>query len=73
MFLTELSPLVQELVHQPISFLGGFCSGMLRLNLSDDPVRSWLDQQTGTAAYSTPSHRHNGNGNGSGPQSISID
>jgi hypothetical protein len=66
----ELTPVLKELSHHPISFLGGFVSGLLRLNLADDPVRSWLDQQTG-ASY--PSSSDNLNGKNNGPQSISID
>ncbi|NDJ19703.1 hypothetical protein GS601_20835 [Myxacorys almedinensis A] len=70
MFLTELSPFVKELSQQPIAFLGGLASGFLRLSLTDDPVKSWLEQQTGSTVYaSTSTH----SGNGSGPQSISID
>lgn len=71
MFLTELSPLVQQLTQQPLAFLGGFVSGALRLSLADEPVKTWLDQQTGSTAY-TPTANYT-NGNGSGPQSISID
>jgi hypothetical protein len=68
MFLDELTPLLKELAGQPVAFLGGFVSGLLRLNLGDDPVKSWLDQHagstTGTSAYT--------NGR-SGPQAIDID
>jgi hypothetical protein len=71
MFLTELSPLVQQLTQQPVAFLGGFVSGVLRLSLADEPVKTWLHQQAGTTIYTAPSSH--GNGNGSGPQSISID
>jgi hypothetical protein len=63
--------LVQELTQQPVAFVGGLVSGLLRLNLADDPVRSWLDRQMGTA-NSAPTN-HSGNGKSSGPQSISID
>jgi hypothetical protein len=68
----ELTPIVQEFLSQPIAFLGGFTSGLLRLSLEDDPLRSWLKQQgisssasnsTGTGSQAKPS----------GPQSISID
>lgn len=70
MFMDELTPLVQELSKQPVAFLGGFFTGLLRLNLADDPVKSWLDQQTGTYSAATgESH----NGKARGPQSISID
>jgi hypothetical protein len=71
MFFSEFSPLFKEISQQPIAFMGGLMSGFLRLNLADDPVKSWLDQQTGTIAYTAPNQTHNGNG--SGPQSISID
>lgn len=71
MFLDELMPIVKDLTQQPIAFLGGFVSGVFRLNLAEDPVKSWLDQQAGIAATPTPaSEVQNGK---RGPQSISID
>jgi len=69
MFLTELSPLVQELAQQPVAFLGGLFTGLLRLNLTEEPVRSWLSQQTGTTIYTATPHNSNGNA----PKSITID
>ncbi len=73
MFVQELSPIFQELVQKPVAFLGGFASGLLRLNLSEDPVRTWLDRELGVTV--SPSNMPSeGNGsNGSGPQSINID
>jgi hypothetical protein len=71
MFMTELTPVVQELTGYPIAFLGGFVSGLLRLNLGEDPVKSWLDQQTRTTTVASTSPMSNGKGNG--PQQISID
>jgi hypothetical protein len=68
MFFDELTPLVKELAGHPVAFLGGFVSGLLRLNLTEDPVKSWLDQNAGSSI--TPSST---NGKGSGPQSIAID
>jgi hypothetical protein len=68
MFFDELTPLVKELAGHPVAFLGGFVSGLLRLNLAEDPVKSWLDQNAG-ASVTTPSS----NGKSSGPQSITID
>ncbi|MGK7888632.1 MAG: hypothetical protein AB4042_04815 [Leptolyngbyaceae cyanobacterium] len=65
----ELSPLFQELTTHPVSFLGGFVTGVLRLNLADDPVRSWLDQRSD----GPPPPPSNNNSNGSGPQSITIE
>jgi hypothetical protein len=70
MFVQELSPIFQEFVHKPMVFLGGFASGLLRLNLSEDPVKTWLDRELGvTVSPPTPPS----GGNGSGPQSIDID
>ncbi|MGG6293504.1 hypothetical protein ACQ4M4_03685 [Leptolyngbya sp. AN02str] len=72
MFLDELSPVARELIGHPVAFLGGFVSGLFRLNLSDDPVKSWLEGQTG-ASVSSPTSTDSHNGKSSGPQSISID
>lgn len=69
MFIDELTPLVKELTGQPIAFLGGFFCGLFRLNLSEEPVKSWLEQQ-GVSGVSTPSANSNGK---AGPQSITID
>lgn len=71
MFLDELTPIVKELIQQPIAFFGGFCSGVLRLNLSDDPVKTWLQKQTGSTYTVSTSTTDNGKSNG--PQSISIE
>jgi hypothetical protein len=67
MFIDELTPLAQQLTSYPVAFLGGFVSGLLRLNLAEDPVKGWLDKTTGS--YTAPAPSSNGNG----PQSISIE
>ncbi|MBW4565538.1 MAG: hypothetical protein KME32_31540 [Mojavia pulchra JT2-VF2] len=72
MFIDELSPIFKELTQHPVSFLGGFFSGVFRLNLADDPVRSWLDQQTRSTSYTTITTEVN-NGKSTGPQSITIE
>lgn len=71
MFLDELTPLLRELTQQPVAFLGGLCAGMLRLKLTDEPIKSWLDREAGMNTYSAPAPLDQ-NGK-SGPQSISID
>ena len=58
MFLTELMPVLKELSQQPLAFMGGFCSGLFRLNLTEDPVKSWLNQQAGVVVYSDAFGRH---------------
>ena len=72
MFLDELIPVVKELMQQPIAFAGGFFSGLLRLNLYEEPVRSWIDEQAGSTSYTAPSAEAT-SAKSSGPQSISID
>ncbi|MBE9109764.1 hypothetical protein IQ273_10110 [Nodosilinea sp. LEGE 07298] len=72
MFLDELTPFVQELTAHPAAFLGGLASGLLRLSLSDDPVKSWLQNQGATPA-ATDSAATRANSRNGGPQSISID
>ena len=72
MFIDELIPVVKELIQQPIAFTGGFFSGLLRLNLHEEPVKSWIDSQAGSTSYTTPPASTT-NGKSTGPQSISID
>jgi len=72
MFLNELTPVLKELAQQPIAFLGGFVSGLLRLNLYDDPVKSWIDEQVGSTSSTSPTVEDN-NSKSNGPQSINID
>jgi hypothetical protein len=69
MFLSELSPIFQELIQQPIAFAGGFFSGVLRLNVSDEPLSSWLAKQ-GYIHTDTDDNEKNGSDR---PQSISIE
>jgi hypothetical protein len=69
MFLDELKPVAQELIQQPVAFLGGFVSGVLRVKLSDDPLRSWLEKQ-GVTSFS---YGESSAANSSGPQSITIE
>ena len=72
MFVDELTPIVKELAGQPVAFLGGLFSGLFRLNLSEDPVKTWLDQQSGEAEPGV-SNAPNQNSKNSGPQTISIE
>lgn len=68
MFLDEIKPMMKDLTQQPVAFLSGFVSGVLRLKLSDDPLKSWLQQQGLTTPYTDAT-----SDNGNGPQSISIE
>jgi len=69
MFLEGLSPVLQELVRQPVAFLGGFCSGLLRVNLEDEPVKSWLANQGVVPPQTADASARKT----SSPQSIDID
>ena len=71
MFLTELTPVAQKLLQQPIAFAGGFCSGIFKLNLDEEPLSAWLDKQGYTPGQTTNKTSNDKNGNK--PQSISID
>lgn len=72
MFLDELSPLFKELMQSPVAFMGGLASGLLRLNLDQDPVKSWLENQ-GAEIDNNKNDGSGGGSGGSGPTSISID
>ena len=75
MFMDELTPFVRELARQPIAFAGGFFSGLFQLDLSEDPVRSWLNKQGANpyAAASKESAANSSTNGTKGPQSIDID
>jgi hypothetical protein len=73
MFLDELTPFFQELTAHPVAFLGGLTSGLLRLNLADEPVKSWLQRQGATASPAVDWSSSGSDRNGGGPQSITID
>lgn len=66
----ELKPILQELFVQPVAFMGGLVSGLLRLDLKEDPLKAWLEKQGASPGSATTS---NGQKKNSGPQSISID
>ena len=68
MFLTELAPAFQKLVQQPIAFASGFVSGVLHLNLNEEPLSQWLEKQGINSTGSGVSPK-----NSDRPQSIDID
>ena len=76
MFVDELTPFVRELARQPVAFAGGFFSGLFRLDLSEDPVKSWLNKQ-GADPFAASSVENSASGNDKngtkGPQSIDIE
>ncbi|MGL5079066.1 MAG: hypothetical protein ACRDBG_24975, partial [Waterburya sp.] len=45
MFLTELTPIIQKLIQQPVAFASGFVSGVFQLKLNEEPLSQWLEQQ----------------------------
>jgi hypothetical protein len=69
MLLQELKPIIKELTKEPVAFCSGFVSGVLRLNLTDDPVKTWLEKQAGF----TPTANTTESSSQQGPQSIEID
>lgn len=73
MFLDELTPFIQELTAHPAAFLGGLASGLLRLNLSDDPVKSWLNTQGADLSGFSGVGTSDNSRNGGAPKSIAID
>ncbi len=69
MLFNELTPILKELTKEPVAFCSGFVSGVLRLNLTDDPVKTWLEKQAGF----TPTASATDSESQKGPQSIDID
>ena len=66
MFLSELAPVFEELLKQPIAFSSGFCSGLLKLKLNEEPLAGWLAKQ----GYTQNDHNDDDNNH---PKTISID
>jgi hypothetical protein len=70
MFLTELAPAFQKLIQQPVAFASGFVSGVLHLNLNEEPLSQWLEKQ----GYNSVGFNNSTAANKSDrPQSIDID
>ena len=69
MFLTELTPVLQKFIQQPVAFASGFVSGVLHLNLNEEPLSQWLDKQ----GYNRANNNSAAPQNGDRPQSIDID
>lgn len=69
MFINELKPVMKEVCQQPIAFAGGFVSGVLRLKLGDDPLKTWLEKQ-GVTNFASD---YSSGGNDNRPQTITID
>jgi hypothetical protein len=65
MFLEELKPVVTELSKQPIAFMGGFVSGILKLNASEEPLKTWLEKQGNCQVTREPKNK--------GPETITIE
>lgn len=69
MFLTELAPALQKLIQQPVAFASGFISGVLHLNLDEEPLSQWLEKQ----GYNLNNNNSSVSRNSDRPQSIDID
>jgi hypothetical protein len=69
MFLTELAPALQKLIQQPVAFASGFVSGVLHLNLNEEPLSQWLEKQ----GYDVVNQNSATTNNSDRPQSIKID
>jgi hypothetical protein len=42
MCLAELVKLYQEIVKEPVAFCGGLMAGILKLDVKEEPLASWL-------------------------------
>ncbi len=45
MFSEELVNLYTECVQKPVAFCGGIMAGILKLDVHDEPLASWLQSQ----------------------------
>jgi len=61
----EMNEVWKTFLSNPVVFCGGFLSGLLRLDVRQDPLRSWLESQ-GLRVEDPPASTQ-------GPQSIAIE
>lgn len=73
MSLNEVTPIFEEFTTNPVAFMGGFVAGMLRLNLAEDPVKSWLTKKGVSCGSGATNDRSQTSSTTGGPQSITID
>ncbi len=69
---TPPNSFLDEILRSPLPFLGGVVAGALKLNLDEDPLRSWLEQQGYTPSASSPQSGDTPS-TPSGPQNITIE
>ncbi len=62
--------ILEAFLKNPVPFLGGFAAGALRLNLNEDPLKSWLAAQ---GVEVTDNDSDDSAPPPNGPQTISID
>eukprot|EP00850_Spirogloea_muscicola_P011806 SM000074S21716 [mRNA] locus=s74:620649:621084:- [translate_table: standard] len=53
MFRLDEDPLLKEVLQEPIAFFGGLFAGLLRLDLTEEPLRNWLARTSEAAGIST--------------------
>ncbi|KAJ9526559.1 hypothetical protein V8C86DRAFT_2460789, partial [Haematococcus lacustris] len=46
-------PVLRTAVKEPLAFWGGMFAGALRLNLNDDPLRSWIERTSSSSTSSS--------------------
>ncbi len=63
----ETNDVWKEFLSNPVPFCGGLLSGLLNLDVKQDPLRSWLEAQGLVVEDGPPS------GGSDGPKSISIE
>ncbi|CAK0787419.1 hypothetical protein CVIRNUC_010639 [Coccomyxa viridis] len=47
-------PILKRALKEPVAFWGGFTAGALALNLSEDPLRSWIERTATDAQVEPP-------------------
>ncbi|CAN6458265.1 unnamed protein product [Victoria cruziana] len=67
-------PILKEAIKEPVAFLGGVFAGLLRLDLSEEPLKEWISRSV-EAAGVTEEDNEAGNSQEeeAGPQQIEIE
>jgi hypothetical protein len=66
-------PILNEVFKEPVAFFGGLFSGLLRLDLKEEPLRDWLEKTADAAGVKPDGNLESTSDDEEGPVEIDIE
>jgi hypothetical protein len=66
-------PILNEVLKEPVAFFGGLFSGLLRLDLKEEPLRDWLEKTADAAGVKPDGNLESTSDDEEGPVEIDIE